>query len=94
MNVIHFRRFCTTEKMLPITVKLLISIDRATSARNYLENVCLAQWYRIRDPEILVGVDLCGNPNQGETKMILFALNFAKKMGLRVSIHLPEVWYA
>lgn len=43
------------------------------------------------EPEIVVGLDLCGNPNTGDTKSILFALNFSKKMGQRVSVHLPEV---
>lgn len=79
------------EEKLPITCKLLISIDRGNTARNYLENICLAQWYRRKYPEIVVGLDLSGDPNKGDTKKIMFALNFSKKMGQRLSLHLPEV---
>ncbi|OXA61425.1 adenosine deaminase-like protein [Folsomia candida] len=90
-TVIKAIKHCVEEDKLPIIVKLLISIDRGNSARNYLENVCLAQLYMNLEPEIVVGLDLCGNPNTGDTKSILFALNFSKKMGQRVSVHLPEV---
>lgn len=73
-------------KELPIMVKILVSIDRANSSRNYLENICLAEWYRILHPEIVVGIDLSGHPEKRTTKEIMFALNFARKFGQKIRL--------
>jgi adenosine deaminase len=76
---------------LPIIVKLLISIDRKMGALEGSENVDLAINWFMKYPELVVGLDLSGDPRQGSHEWIIPLLARAREHGLQISCHLPEV---
>ncbi|CAH9059378.1 unnamed protein product [Cuscuta europaea] len=71
-----------------IYVRLLLSIDRRETTEAAMETVKLAMEMRhLR----VVGIDLSGPPDIGEWKTFLPALEFAKEMGLLITLHCGEV---
>lgn len=68
---------------------LILSIDRGTNtASDAIDTVDLALKYR-RDG-IVVGVDLCGNPNKGDVSIYRAAFQKAKSAGLGMTVHFAE----
>ncbi|KAJ3252124.1 hypothetical protein HK103_001821 [Boothiomyces macroporosus] len=73
----------------PISVRLLISMDRRHTAHESLKVLEIVK--EINNP-LIVGVDLCGDPAKGDfiTDMKP-ALLYAKEIGLKVTTHLSEL---
>ncbi|PSN55923.1 Adenosine deaminase-like protein [Blattella germanica] len=78
----------TTEKII---VKMLISIDRRQGSEVAEENLDLALIIRQQHPEILVGMDLSGDPTKGSVKEFLLVLERARSAGLKIALHCGEV---
>ncbi|XP_064535636.1 adenosine deaminase-like protein [Drosophila montana] len=74
-----------------IKVKLLPSINRGEPVDVAEEIVALAVEFASMEPDIIVGIDFSGNPNQGKFKDFMPALSEAKKNGLKLAIHCAEV---
>ncbi|CAH0552152.1 unnamed protein product [Brassicogethes aeneus] len=72
-----------------IIVKLLLSLDRSHSKEVSEEALDLIIKMKERYPNIIRGVDLCGNPNEGKFCGDLFLK--ARENGLKLAIHCGEV---
>jgi len=75
-------------------VKLVLSLDRREDAAAALETVHLA--HRLRTgggaaADLVVGIDLCGNPAVGELGTWLPALEKARELGMKITLHGGEV---
>ncbi|XP_030376277.1 adenosine deaminase-like protein [Scaptodrosophila lebanonensis] len=79
------------QKFSNIRVKLLLSINRAEPVAVADETVTLALEFFKSEPDIVVGMDLSGNPNKGEFKAFTSALHRAGEGGLRLTLHCAEV---
>lgn len=79
----------------PMTVRLLLSIDRTASAERAMETVRLAE--RLRKEEragahkYIVGVDFSGNPTKGTFATFVPAFDAARAAGLGIAVHAAEV---
>ncbi|KAL7727301.1 hypothetical protein ACLKA6_016049 [Drosophila palustris] len=74
-----------------IIVKLLPSINRAEPVEAAEETVALVLELRQNDPDIIVGIDFSGNPNQGKFSDFMAVLEMARKNGLKLAIHCAEI---
>lgn len=82
-TVAHFK-----SKSDKISVYLILAIDRGTTtATEALEIIDLAIANKARG---VVGVDLCGNPTQGDVTIYRDAFSRAKAHGLGVTLHFAE----
>lgn len=79
------------QQYFPISVKLLISIDRKNGEDESLETVNLATTIRTKYPDIMVGIDISGDPRLGDASWIVRVMQEARNKGLKISCHLPEV---
>ncbi|XP_034663304.1 adenosine deaminase-like protein [Drosophila subobscura] len=79
------------EKYPNILVKLLPSINRSEPVAVAEETVALAVEFAKTDPDLVVGIDLSGNPTQGKFTDFSEALNLARKEGLKLVIHCAEI---
>ena len=68
-------------------VRLLLSIDRRESKAAAMRTVELAADFH----EVVVGVDLSGNPSIGEFQTWAPALQRARELGLKITLHAGEV---
>jgi adenosine deaminase len=66
---------------------LIVSIDRRNTASEAEEVVDLAVKYQSAG---VVGVDLCGNPAQGDVRIFEKAFQRAKAAGLKITLHFAE----
>lgn len=64
---------------------LLISIDRRKSLQEAAENVNLAIQFHEKYPDIVVGLDLSGNPHVGNFKDFANIMDKARMLNLKVS---------
>ncbi|KAI8921682.1 hypothetical protein BC831DRAFT_476145 [Entophlyctis helioformis] len=71
-----------------IQVRWILSIDRRHSLETSLDTVDLAVANMHRG---VVGVDLCGDPLQGDFKTLEPAFRKARDAGLKVTLHMAEV---
>ena len=71
-----------------MTTYLILSIDRNNSPDEAMQVVDLAIQYRSRG---VVGVDLCGDPRQGDVSIFKEAFQKAKLHGLKITLHFAEV---
>ena len=79
---------------LPLIPRLLISVDRAGTFDQAMENVQLAirlSQTSLQGKKYIVGVELGGNPMRNEFKDFLSAFELARKEGLPIAIHCGEV---
>ena len=67
--------------------KLLLSVDRRHSAEMAERVVELALGNR----DLVVGIDLCGDPTRGDAALFVPAFAKASEAGLRITVHLGEV---
>ncbi|KAG8039258.1 hypothetical protein G9C98_003565 [Cotesia typhae] len=72
-----------------ITVKLLVSVNRKNGFKDAEENIKLAIEYYKKYPECVVGIDLSGDPTQGDACLNL--LKSARDFGLKIAAHCAEV---
>lgn len=72
-----------------IIVKLLISFNRAFSANDIRETLDLAIEYQQLYPDLVVGIDISGNPSIGT--WMKDAVLEARQYGLYTSVHCGEV---
>lgn len=72
-----------------ITVKLILSLDRKTCSKNAKNTLDLALEYLQTHPNIIVGLDVSGDPTKGNWfKKIVTE---ARSKNLKVTIHCAEV---
>lgn len=74
--------------MPEIIVKLLISVNRKQGFENAEENVKLAVKFHQDFHDCVVGIDLSGDPDEGEAYIKLF--KDCRKAGLKIAAHCAE----
>lgn len=72
-------------------VKLLLSIDRRQGEAVAEHTLKLALDTRVKHPDLVVGLDLSGDPTAGAFANFLPTLLKAKQNGLGVVLHCGEV---
>lgn len=72
-----------------IVVKLILSIDRRHVDEISYESLNLIIKMKQIHPDVIVGVDLCGNPNEGKFDCKLF--QEARENNLKITLHCAEV---
>ncbi|KAH8801596.1 hypothetical protein F5884DRAFT_684351 [Xylogone sp. PMI_703] len=77
----------STSTKTPMKTNLILSIDRRNDLSTALSVVDLALTYRSRG---VVGIDLCGDPAQGDISIFAPAFKKAKENGLKITIHFAE----
>ena len=79
----------------PLTVRLLLSIDRTGGPERAAATVSLASRLRAEPggdgAKFIVGVDFSGNPTKGSFAQYAEAFESARRAGLRVAVHVAEV---
>lgn len=78
---------------LPMICRFIVSIDRSKPLEESQENVDLAIAFRKEKGNMIVGVDLGGNPMRQTFADFRPALERARKAGLKLSVHCGEVAY-
>eukprot|EP00924_Labyrinthula_sp_SR-Ha-C_P011034 maker-scaffold_33-snap-gene-3.72-mRNA-1 protein AED:0.26 eAED:0.26 QI:179/1/1/1/1/1/2/711/351 len=76
---------------LDIQSRAIISIDRSKSLKEARENLRLAQHFREKFPNLVVGIDFSGNPNEGNFSDFLPILKHARNLGFKITVHCGEV---
>jgi len=74
-----------------IIVRLLVSIDRRKGVDDARDSLDLAQEFRREYGDIIVGLDVSGDPVVGNILDYVEVLEEARRRGLKVSVHLAEV---
>ncbi|XP_045142452.1 adenosine deaminase-like protein isoform X1 [Echinops telfairi] len=74
-----------------IDVRYLLAIDRRGGPSVAKETVKLAEEFFLSTEEIVLGLDLSGDPTAGQAKDFLEPLLEAKKAGLKLALHLSEI---
>lgn len=67
--------------------KLILSIDRRHDVKVAESIVDLA----LKNKDLVVGIDLCGDPTKGDSSRLKTAFRKAKEGGLKITVHLGEV---
>ena len=80
---------CNSSNEFDIITKFLVSIDRRNGTTVAEETIDLAHKYQNMN-DIVVGVDLSGDPMAGKSLDFTAALARAKTLGLKTAIHLAE----
>ncbi|KCV69480.1 hypothetical protein H696_03907 [Fonticula alba] len=75
----------------PITVRLIVCLDRRHSPEEGLEIVDIAAGLARAHPGAVVGVDLCGPPTVSQYDQFRPAFRRAKHLGLAVTLHAAEI---
>ncbi|XP_012735828.2 adenosine deaminase-like protein [Fundulus heteroclitus] len=76
---------------LDIDVRFLVAIDRRNGPEVALETVKLAEDFMLSSGDLVVGIDLSGDPTVGHGRVLLPALERARNSGLKLSLHMSEV---
>ena len=91
-TVIRAMRRVNADKDLDLTAGLLLSLDRSKGVALAEKTVDLAK--ELLDEghgDILVGIDLSGNPSIGDARDYIPALRRASSYGPKLAVHLAEV---
>ena len=88
-SVLDAIKECNSDSELDIITKFLVSIDRRNGATVAEETINLAHKYQNMN-DIVVGVDLSGDPMAGKSLDFTAALTRAKTLGLKTAVHLAE----
>lgn len=80
-----------SSRHLTMITKLIVSINRNSTNSEIEEITNLAITYHENCPDIVVGIELSGNPTIGTFQNFMPALNRAREAGLKVSLHCGEV---
>lgn len=76
----------------PMIPRLLVSVDRANTIDEAIENVDLTiELFEKEDNEFVVGMDLGGNPTKNDFRDFKDILQRARDAGLKLTIHCGEV---
>ncbi|XP_059611153.1 adenosine deaminase-like protein [Phlebotomus argentipes] len=78
------------EKHPGILVKLIPSIDRSKGVAVAEETVLLAVKMKEKYPDLIVGIDLSGNPENTEFRDFQGVLEKARNSGLKLALHCAE----
>ncbi|KAL3790056.1 hypothetical protein ACHAWO_004813 [Cyclotella atomus] len=83
----------STEKLvrLPMTPRLIVSVDRSGTVEQAQENINLAIQMVALYPDHVVGVELGGNPTRNDFRRFEPLFQKARDHGLLISIHCGEV---
>lgn len=76
---------------LSIITRLIISINRKSPIAEAEEIAALAVEYYKKHPDVIVGIELSGDPMAGTFQSFVPALTKARNAGLKVSLHCGEV---
>ncbi|CAK1551621.1 unnamed protein product [Leptosia nina] len=76
---------------LPIKSRLIVSINRTSSIKEAESIAELAISFHKQYPDIIVGIELSGDPNVGRFEDFIPALTSARFAGLKVTLHCGEV---
>ncbi|XP_072258396.1 N6-Methyl-AMP deaminase isoform X1 [Pyxicephalus adspersus] len=79
------------EEDVDIDVRFLLAIDRRGGPTVAKETVKLAEEYFHSTNDLVLGLDLSGDPTVGHGKDFMEALTEAKNSGLKLALHLSEV---
>lgn len=71
-----------------MTIKLILCIDRTHTLEESEENLNLILEMKGLYPNVIVGIDLCGNPGKGKFPEEIFET--ARNSGLKVTLHCAE----
>nr|CAI5834393.1 unnamed protein product [Callosobruchus analis] len=77
------------ENSFDIIVKLILSIDRRLSIEESFDSLNVILKMKSKYPDVIVGIDLSGNPHEGEFNVDLFQK--ARDSGLKTAIHCAEI---
>ncbi|XP_047989712.1 adenosine deaminase-like protein [Leguminivora glycinivorella] len=76
---------------LTIISKLIISIDRRSTSQSAEETTDLAIEFYQNYPEVVVGIELSGDPTAGQFKDFVPALTRAREAGMKITLHCGEI---
>ncbi|XP_029430710.1 adenosine deaminase-like protein isoform X2 [Rhinatrema bivittatum] len=79
------------EEGLDIDVRFLLSIDRRGGPVVAKSTVKLAEEFFLSRGEAVVGLDLSGDPTVGHGKDFLEPLTEARRLGLKLALHISEI---
>jgi len=88
-SVLTAIRECNWDDTCDIVTKFLVSIDRRNGPAVAEETIDLAHKYQ-SVTDVVVGVDLSGDPMAGNSSDFTPALIRAKSLGLKTAVHLAE----
>lgn len=74
-----------------IIARVIISIDRRHTLEESIDTINIAHEFKTKS-DLIVGIDLCGDPSTGEFKETMKpALEHAKNLGFKTTIHFGEM---
>jgi adenosine deaminase len=76
------------QSLSKITTRIILSMDRRKNLKENLDILKLAKKYM---PNGVVGLDICGDPNQGNAKELAQLIQEAKSIGIPITVHLAEI---
>ncbi|XP_062576458.1 adenosine deaminase-like protein [Saccostrea cucullata] len=76
---------------LDIIVRFLLAIDRRNGVKVGWETLRLAQKFQKSHGDLVVGMDLSGDPSVGDARDYLPVFREAQKSGLKLALHLCEI---
>lgn len=81
----------TSLPRLPMVCRLIVSVDRSNDVQAGWENIHLAIELKKQNPDLVVGVDLGGNPLKRDFAEFRGCFRKAREHGLSVTLHCAEV---
>ncbi|XP_030037615.2 adenosine deaminase-like protein [Manduca sexta] len=76
---------------LTMITRLIVSINRNSSLKDAEDISTIAIEFHKKYPDIVVGIELSGDPTVGNFKDFIPALSKAKNTGLKITLHCGEV---
>ena len=69
----------------------MVSLNRCEGLKAAEENLQLAKNLRTENPDLIAGIDLSGDSFAGDARDFIPFLQFAKREGLGIAVHIAEV---